>query len=142
MSLYLNLWFGEFLAFAYNDHKALVNIILRKLVVKTSEVFLQFANSSLIVRQQGQTEGQITPLPFSSTHKHTRKKKSKKQITSRNTWMKRKGKEKKGTLFKCQAYLALRHTNCGHCKLKLIQIKFNQMQVIDQRGKLIINLKG
>lgn len=77
VSLYLNLWFGEFLAFAYNDHKALVNIILGKLVVKTSKVFLQFANSSLIVRQQGQTESQITPLPFSSTHKHTRKKKAK-----------------------------------------------------------------
>ena len=119
MSLYLNLWFGEFLAFAYNDHKALVNIILRKLVVKTSEVFLQFANSSLIVRQQGQTEGQITPLPSSSTHKHTRKKKSKKQITSRNTWMKRKGKERKETLFKCQAYIPLTNRVRGpYCKLR------------------------
>ena len=24
-------------------------------------------------------------------------------------------KERKGTLFKCQGYLALRHTNWGHC---------------------------
>ena len=24
----------------------------------------------------------------------------------------------------------------GHCKLKLIQIKFNQMQVFEERGKL------
>ena len=39
------------------------------------------------------------------------------------------------TLFKCQVYLALRHTNWGHCKLKLIQIKLNQMQVFEERGK-------
>ena len=45
-------------------------------------------------------------------------------------------KERKGTLFKCQGYLALSHTNWGHCKLKLIQIKLNQMQVFEERGKL------
>lgn len=83
VSLYLNLWFGEFLAFAYNDHKALVNIILGKLVVKTSKVFLQFANSSLIVRQQGQTESQITPLPFSSTRKKRAKSKSQTKMLGR-----------------------------------------------------------
>ena len=44
-------------------------------------------------------------------------------------------KERKETLFECQVYLALRHTNWGHCKLKLIQIKFNQMQVFEERGK-------
>ena len=44
-------------------------------------------------------------------------------------------KDRKGTLFKSQVYLALRHTNWGHCKLKLIQIKFNQMQVFEERGK-------
>ena len=47
-------------------------------------------------------------------------------------------KERKETLFKCQVYLALRHTNnyyWGHCKLKLIQIKLNQMQVFEARGK-------
>ena len=38
------------------------------------------------------------------------------------------------TSFKCQVYLALRHTNWGQCKLKLIQIKFNQMQVFEERG--------
>ena len=27
-----------------------------------------------------------------------------------------------GTLLKCQVHLALRHTNWGHCKLKLLQI--------------------
>ena len=43
--------------------------------------------------------------------------------------------KRKGTLFKCQVYLALRHTNWGHCKLKLIQSKFNQMQVFEERGK-------
>ena len=45
-------------------------------------------------------------------------------------------KERKGTLLKCQGYLALSHTNWGHCKLKLIQIKLNQMQVFEERGKL------
>ena len=39
------------------------------------------------------------------------------------------------TLYKCQVYLALRHTNWGHCKLKVIQIKFNLMQVFEERGK-------
>lgn len=34
------------------------------------------------------------------------------------------------TLFKCQVYLALRHTHWGHGKLKLIQIKFNHKQYI------------
>ena len=38
------------------------------------------------------------------------------------------------TSFKCQVYLALRHTNWGQCKLKLIQIKFNQIQVFEERG--------
>jgi len=39
------------------------------------------------------------------------------------------------TLFKYQVfYLALRHANWGHYKLKLIQIKFNQMQVFEERG--------
>ena len=47
-----------------------------------------------------------------------------------------KGKERKETLFKCQGYFALRHTNWGHCKLKLIQIKLNQMQVFEETGKL------
>ena len=47
-----------------------------------------------------------------------------------------KGKERKETLFKCQGYLALRHINWGHCKLKLIQIKLNQMQVFEEKGKL------
>ena len=28
------------------------------------------------------------------------------------------------TLFQCQVHLALRYTNWGHCKLKLIQIKY------------------
>ena len=37
------------------------------------------------------------------------------------------------TLFKCQVYLAFRHTNREHCKLKLAQIKFNQMQVFEDR---------
>ena len=46
-----------------------------------------------------------------------------------------KGKERKETLFKCQGYLALRHINWGHCKLKLMQIKLNQMQVFEKRGK-------
>ena len=46
-----------------------------------------------------------------------------------------KEKKRKGTLFKCQVYLAFRHINWGHCKLKLIQIKFNQMQVFEERGK-------
>ena len=44
-------------------------------------------------------------------------------------------KGRKETLFKCQVYLALRHTNWGHCKLKLIQIKLNEMQVFEERGK-------
>ena len=48
---------------------------------------------------------------------------------------KRGEERKKETLFKCQVYLALRHTNWGHCKLKLIQIKFNEMQVFEERGK-------
>ena len=39
-------------------------------------------------------------------------------------------------LFRCQVYLALRHTNWGQCKLKLIQIKFNQMQFFEERVKL------
>ena len=39
------------------------------------------------------------------------------------------------TIFKCQVYFALRYTNWGHCKLKLIQIKLNQMQVFEKRGK-------
>ena len=43
----------------------------------------------------------------------------------------KKGKEKKKkeTSFKCEVYLVLRHTNWGHCKLKLTQIKSNQMYV-------------
>ena len=48
------------------------------------------------------------------------------------SWYKRKkGKEKKKkeTSFKCEVYLVLRHTNWGHCKLKLTQIKSNQMYV-------------
>ena len=43
-----------------------------------------------------------------------------------------KEKKRKGTLFKCQVYLALGHNNCGHCKLKFIQIKFIQMQVFEE----------
>ena len=39
------------------------------------------------------------------------------------------------TLFKCQIYLALRHTYWGYCKLKLIQIELNQMQGFEKRGK-------
>ena len=39
------------------------------------------------------------------------------------------------TLFKCHVYLMLRHTNWGHCQSKLIHIKFNQMQVFEERGK-------
>ena len=39
------------------------------------------------------------------------------------------------TLFKCQVDLALRHTSWGHCQLKLIRVKFNQMQVFEVRGK-------
>ena len=39
------------------------------------------------------------------------------------------------SLFECQVYLALKHTNWGHCKLKLIQIKFKQMEVFEERGK-------
>ena len=42
-------------------------------------------------------------------------------------------KERKGTLFKCQ--VCLKHTNWRYCKLKLIQIKLNQMQVFEERGK-------
>ena len=38
------------------------------------------------------------------------------------------------TLFKCQVYLALRHSNWD-TKLKLIQVKFNQMQVFEEREK-------
>ena len=33
-----------------------------------------------------------------------------------------------------QVDLALRHTNRGQCNLKLIQIKFNQIQVFGERG--------
>ena len=44
-------------------------------------------------------------------------------------------KGRKETLFKCQVYLALTHTNWGHCKLKLIQIKLNEVQVFEERGK-------
>ena len=40
------------------------------------------------------------------------------------------------TLFRCQVYLALRHTNWGHCQLKLIQIKFNQMHFFEERVKM------
>ena len=50
------------------------------------------------------------------------------------SWKKRE-KKRKETLFKCQVYLALRHINWGHCKLKLLQNKFNQMQVFEERGK-------
>ena len=35
--------------------------------------------------------------------------------------------------FNCQGYLALIHSYWGHCKLKLIQIKFNQIQVFEER---------
>ena len=38
-------------------------------------------------------------------------------------------------IIKCQVFLALRRTNWGLCKLKLIQVKFNQMQVFEERGK-------
>ena len=38
-------------------------------------------------------------------------------------------------LSECQVYLALRHTNWGHCKLKVIQFKFHQMQVFEERRK-------
>ena len=31
--------------------------------------------------------------------------------------------------------LALRHTNWGHCKLELIQIKLNEKQIFEERGK-------
>jgi len=37
--------------------------------------------------------------------------------------------------FNCQVYLALLHSNRQHCELKLIQIKFNQIQVFEGRGK-------
>ena len=79
MQLYLKLWFGEFLALANNYQKALVNIVFGELVMKTGEVFLQFADSSLIVRQHGQTEGQITPLTLSPTQINTNDKKQNKE---------------------------------------------------------------
>ena len=37
--------------------------------------------------------------------------------------------------FNCQVYLASICSNWGHCKLKLLQIKFNQTQVFEERGK-------
>ena len=51
---------------------------------------------------------QIFPLNYFSSFNLTQSNKE------------RKGKE---LLFKCPLYLALRHTNWGHCKLKLTQIK-------------------
>ena len=37
--------------------------------------------------------------------------------------------------FQVSSYLALRHTNWRLCKLKLIQITFNQMRFFEERGK-------
>ena len=40
----------------------MVHIFLGQFIVEAREVLLQFADSSFVVRQHGQTEGEVTPL--------------------------------------------------------------------------------